>query len=92
MSLPSNFSLQEVIKYSAMPEEVRISVSTIFDVVTALEVEVRDSDRRIELLVEDVTNLRIFAQEVMKACKDHTKCKELKDSIEESLSNHNIEL
>ena len=90
--IESNFSVEEIVKYAEMPEGVRDSISTIFDTIKSLENEIQILNRNNELLSEAVGLRNEFIEQVLLACKDTTKHKELVKQIRDDLESSSIEL
>jgi hypothetical protein len=91
MNIPSNFSLQEVIKYAEMPEVVRDSVASIFDTVIELQEQLRVSEKRQEVLEDQLYFRDEFIRSTMERCENTTKHKDLVRQIKTELYDSCIE-
>ena len=92
MNIPSNFSLEEVVKYAEMPEEVRVSLSSIFNTIGELQRRITQFEKHEEILEEQLYFRDEFIRSIVERCKYATKCKELVKDILLELDNSYIEL
>lgn len=90
--IPSNFTLDDVIQYVKIPEEVRQLLETASRRINYLETEVRKVEKHNELYSEQLYFCREFIQAVKEESEKVTKVKDLKKFIEVTLENSYIEL
>jgi predicted RNase H-like nuclease (RuvC/YqgF family) len=90
--IPSNFSLDDVIQYVKIPEEVRTLLETASRRINHLETEVRKIEKHNEMYSEQLYFCREFISQVKDEAEKATKVKELKKYIEVTLENSYIEL
>jgi predicted RNase H-like nuclease (RuvC/YqgF family) len=90
--IPSNFSLDDVIQYVKIPEEVRRLLETASRRINYLETEVRKIENHNEMYSEQLYFCREFISQVKDEAEKATKVKELKKYIEVTLENSYIEL
>lgn len=90
--IPSNFTLDDVIQYVKIPEEVRQLLETASRRINYLETEVRKVEKHNELYSEQLYFCREFIQAVKEESEKATKVKDLKKFIEVTLENSYIEL
>jgi hypothetical protein len=90
--IPSNFSLDDVIQYVRIPEEVRKLLETASRRINYLETEVRKIENHNEMYSEQLYFCREFISQVKDEAEKATKVKELKKYIEVTLENSYIEL
>jgi predicted RNase H-like nuclease (RuvC/YqgF family) len=90
--IPSNFSLDDVIQYVKIPEEVRKLLETASRRINYLETEVRKIENHNEMYSEQLYFCREFISQVKDEAERATKVKELKKYIEVTLENSYIEL
>ena len=90
--IPSNFSLDDVIQYVKIPEEVRTLLETASRRINHLETEVRKIENHNEMYSEQLYFCREFISQVKDEAEKATKVKELKKYIEVTLENSYIEL
>jgi hypothetical protein len=90
--IPSNFSLDDVIQYVKIPEEVRKLLETASRRINYLESEVRKVEKHNELYSEQLYFCREFIRAVKDESEKATKVKELKKFIEVTIENSYIEL
>jgi len=95
MSIPSNLSLTELLKYPDSTQDylnmLRNSVDDLLDYNIELEKENDSLYRRNEILEEEVYFRNDFIDTILKACKNTTRHKELVKFIELTLQNSCIE-
>jgi len=65
MNIPSNYTLEEVIKYCNLPEEVVVRLEDMMDKMQILEKQVKQADRIEERLREQVQFRDNYIEEVM---------------------------
>ena len=90
--IPSNFSLDDVIQYVKIPEEVRKLLETASRRINYLETEVRKIENHNEMYSEQLYFCREFIHAVKDEAEKATKVKDLKKYIEVTLQNSYIEL
>lgn len=90
--IPSNFTLDDVIQYVKIPEEVRKLLETASRRINYLETEVRKVEKHNEMYSEQLYFCREFIHAVKEESEKATKVKELKKFIEVTLENSYIEL
>ena len=92
MNIPSNYSLEEIIKYIDLPEQVRKLMEEAAFKIIELEKEVKAFDRIEERLREQIYFRNEYIEKVVAESKRTTKHKELDKFIEVELENSYIEL
>lgn len=92
MNIPSNYSLEEIVKYVDLPEPVRKLLEEAAFKIIELEKEVKAFDRVEERLREQIYFRDEYIEQVVQASKTTTKHKELAKFIEITLENSYIEL
>jgi predicted RNase H-like nuclease (RuvC/YqgF family) len=90
--IPSNFTLDDVIQYVKIPEEVRTLLETASRRINHLETEVRKIEKHNDMYSEQLYFCREFIHAVKDEAEKATKVKELKKYIEVTLENSYIEL
>jgi hypothetical protein len=90
--IPSNFSLDNVIQYVKIPEEVRVLLETASKRINYLEEEFRHEYKLKEHYSEQVYFCHEFINAVKEEAEKATKVKDLKKFIEVTLENSYIEL
>ena len=91
-NIPSNFTLEEVFKFSNLPEPVRSKIEMALESITELEAENKRLLKREELLEEQIYFRDEFIRSTEERCKTATKCRELVKDILTELENSYIEL
>jgi hypothetical protein len=92
MNIPSNYSLEEIVKYVALPEPVRKLLEEAAFKIIELEKEVKAFDRIEERLREQIYFRDEYIEQVVQTSKTTTKHKDLAKFIEITLENSYIEL
>ena len=92
MNIPSNYSLEEIVKYIDLPESVRKLLEEAAFKIIELEKEVKAFDRTEERLREQIYFRDEYIEQVVQASKTTTKYKDLAKFIEITLENSYIEL
>ena len=92
MNIPSNYSLEEIIKYIDLPEQVRKLMEEAAFRIIELEKEVKAFNRVEERLREQIYFRDEYIEKVVAESKRTTKHKELAKFIEIELENSYIEL
>ena len=92
LNIPSNFTLDDVIRYVRIPEEVRQLLESASKRINYLEAEIKREDRRLEVVEEQLNFCRDYIWQVNEEAKKATKVKDLKKFIEVTLENSYIEL
>ena len=92
MNIPSNYSLEEIIKYVDLPEPVRKLLEEAAFKIIELEKEVKAFNRIEERLREQIYFRDEYIEQVVQASKTTTKHKDLAKFIEITLENSYIEL
>jgi hypothetical protein len=92
MNIPSNYSLEEIVKYVDLPEPVRKLLEEAAFKIIELEKEVKAFDRIEERLREQIYFRNEYIEQVVQASKTTTKHKDLAKFIEITLENSYIEL
>jgi hypothetical protein len=92
MSIPSNFTFEEVVKYSNIPEELRLHLDAILSHVGKLEKDVAWLTKREEQLEERLYFRDEFITSVMIRCENTTSHKELVQQIKTELDDSYIKL
>lgn len=92
MNIPSNYSLEEIVKYVNLPEPVRKLLEEAAFKIIELEKEVKAFDRIEERLREQIYFRNEYIEQVVQASKTTTKHKDLAKFIEITLENSYIEL
>ena len=92
MNIPSNYSLEEIVKYVALPEPVRKLLEEAAFKIIELEKEVKAFDRMEERLREQIYFRDEYIEQVVQTSKTTTKHKDLAKFIEITLENSYIEL
>lgn len=92
MHIPSNYSLEEIIKYIDLPDPVRKLLEEAAFRIIDLELEVKSFSRVEELLREQIYFRDVYIEQVVQASKETTKHKDLAKFIEITLENSYIEL
>jgi hypothetical protein len=92
MNIPSNYSLEEIVKYVDLPEPVRKLLEEAAFKIIELEKEVKAFDRIEERLREQIHFRDEYIEQVVQASKTTTKHKDLAKFIEITLENSYIEL
>ena len=90
--IPANFSLDDVIQYVKIPEEVRRLLETASRRINYLEEEFRHEYKVKEMYSEQLYFCREFIHAVKDESEKATKVKDLKKFIEVTLENSYIEL
>jgi hypothetical protein len=92
MNIPSNYSLEEIVKYVDLPEPVRKLLEEAAFKIIELEKEVKAFDRMEERLREQIYFRNEYIEQVVQTSKTTTKHKDLAKFIEITLENSYIEL
>ena len=92
MNIPSNYSLEEIVKYVDLPETVRKLLEEAAFKIIELEKEVKAFDRIEERLREQIYFRDEYIEQVVQTSKTTTKHKDLAKFIEITLENSYIEL
>ena len=92
MNIPSNYSLEEIIKYIDLPEQVRKLMEEAAFKIIELEKEVKAFGRVEGRLREQIYFRDTYIEMVLAESKRTTKHKELAKFIEIELENSYIEL
>jgi hypothetical protein len=92
MNIPSNYSLEEIVKYVDLPEPVRKLLEEAAFKIIELEKEVKAFDRIEERLREQIYFRNEYIEQVVQTSKTTTKHKDLAKFIEITLENSYIEL
>jgi hypothetical protein len=92
MNIPSNYSLEEIVKYVDLPEPVRKLLEEAAFKIIELEKEVKAFDRIEERLREQIYFRDEYIEQVVQTSKTTTKHKDLAKFIEITLENSYIEL
>jgi hypothetical protein len=92
MNIPSNYSLEEIVKYVDLPEPVRKLLEEAAFKIIELEKEVKAFDRIEERLREQIYFRDEYIGQVVQTSKTTTKHKDLAKFIEITLENSYIEL
>jgi hypothetical protein len=92
MNIPSNYSLEEIVKYVDLPEPVRKLLEEAAFKIIELEKEVKAFDRIEERLREQIHFRDEYIEQVVQTSKTTTKHKDLAKFIEITLENSYIEL
>jgi len=90
--IPSNFTLEEVFKFSTLPESVRSKIEIALESIIELEKENERLLKREEILEEQLYFRDEFIRSVEERCKTATKCRELVKDILTELDDSYIEL
>ena len=91
-NIPSNFTLEEVFKFSDLPASLRNKIEEALETITTLEKENTRLLKREEILEEQIYFRNEFISSVEERCKTATKCRELVKDILTELDNSYIEL
>jgi hypothetical protein len=92
MNIPSNYSLEEIVKYVDLPEPVRKLLEEAAFKIIELEKEVKAFNRIEERLREQIHFRDEYIEQVVQTSKTTTKHKDLAKFIEITLENSYIEL
>jgi hypothetical protein len=92
MNIPSNFSLEEIIKYCSLPEEAKNLIEQMYDKIVNVDKENDALTKRNELLEEQIYFRDEFIRSTKERCESVTKCKELVKDILTELDDSYIEL
>ena len=92
MNIPSNYSLEEIVKYVDLPEPVRKLLEEAAFKIIELEKEVKAFDRIEERLREQIYFRDEYIEQVVQTSKTTTNHKDLAKFIEITLENSYIEL
>jgi hypothetical protein len=92
MNIPSNFSLEEIIKYCSLPEEARRLVEQLHDKIIDMDKENNYLTKENEKLEEQIYFRDEFIRSTKERCETATKCKELVKDILTELDDSYIEL
>lgn len=92
MTIPSNFSLSEYLKYGDLPIEVKDKLQPVIDKVSEIETQLEFANKREEILKEQLYFRDEFITSVINKCKTETRCKELVKDILTELENSYIEV
>ena len=92
MNIPSNYSLEEIVKYVDLPEPVRKLLGEAAFKIIELEKKVEAFDRVEERLRDQIYFRGVYIEQVVQASKTTTKHKDLAKFIEITLENSYIEL
>jgi acyl-[acyl carrier protein]--UDP-N-acetylglucosamine O-acyltransferase len=90
--IPSNFSIQDVVDYIQIPENVRKLLETAARRIDRYEDEIRKLERYNEALLDQNYHCREFIFQVKDEAGKATKVRDLKKFIEVTLENSYIEL
>jgi hypothetical protein len=93
-NIPSNYTFEEVLHFypGEMSETLLLLAWSEVDIRINLEKEVEIQRRHIERLEEQIYFRDEYIREVLKACDETTKIKDLKNFIKVTLENSYIEL
>jgi len=92
MTIPTNFTLEEVLKYADMDEKTRNRLYEVLRQVNEKEKEIKSLNRRIEVVEEQWHFCQDYIELVVEATKTTTKHKDLVKVINSELENSYIEL
>lgn len=92
MTIPSNFSITEYLKYSDLPIEVKDKLQPVIDKIFEVETELKETNKEIERLGEQLYFRDEFITSIKDKCQSATRCKELVKDILTELENSYIEL
>lgn len=92
MNIPSNYSLEEIIKYIDLPEQVRKLMEEAAFKIIELEKEVKAFDKIEERLRDQIYFRDEYIEKIVVESKRTTNHKELAKFIEIELENSYIEL
>lgn len=90
--LPTNFTLEEVLKYADIDEKTRDRLYEVLRQVNEKEQIIKRLENRIEVIEEQWNFCRDYIEVVLGATKSTTKHKDLVKVIETTLENSYIEL
>jgi hypothetical protein len=91
-NIPSNFTLEEVFKFSNLPASLRNKIEEALETITTLEKENTRLLKCEEILEGQIYFRNEFIRSVKERCKTATKCKELVKDILTELEDSYIEL
>lgn len=91
-SVPSNFTIEEILKYANLGYELRDKLTDVVDSILSLQEELRLAQNRIEVIEEDIYFRDEFIKSVLVSCDTTTKHKDLVQEIKLELENSYIEL
>ena len=91
-NIPSNFSIEEILKYGSFTEEVKLACEKLFYQIIELDEENNALTKRNELLEEEIYFRNEFIRSTKERCETATKCKELVKDILTELDDSYIEL
>lgn len=90
--IPSNFTLDDVIRYVRIPEEVRQLLESAAKRINYLDAELKHEYKRVEIAEEQLVFCRGYIWQIQVGAKKATNVKDLKKFIEVTLENSSIEL
>lgn len=85
MHIPSNFSLEEALKFVTLPE-------IVLDKIETLEAKLERSFKDYEILEEQINFCEDYISEILEYSKTATKAKDIKEYIVNKYENLYIEL
>lgn len=91
-NIPSNFSIEEVLKFADLPAGLASLIEEQFEKVAKAEKELERIEGRVEHLQEQLYFRNEYIESVLKEAKQAKKCKELVSFIEFEFENSYIEL
>jgi hypothetical protein len=92
MHIPSNFSLEEALKFATLPEIVLDKIETYIIDKNNIEARLERSFKDYEVLEEQLNFCRDYISELLEYSKTATKAKDLKEYIVNKYENSYIEL
>lgn len=91
-NIPSNYTLDEIIKYGRLPEQAVKTLEQMQDRLIELEKENKSLNRHNEIISEQWHFCQDFIASTKERCKSATRCKELVAAILTELDDSYIEL
>lgn len=92
MHIPSNFSLEEALKFTVLPDEIVSKLETYIVDRNNIQTELESTYRDYEILEEQLNFCRDYISELLEYSKTATKVKDLKEYIVNKYENSYIEL
>jgi len=92
MNIPSNFSVDEIIKYGKLPEQAVKALEKLQEDIIKLEKENKALNRRNEMISEQWHFCQDFIVSTKQRCETATNCKDLVKAILTELDDSYIEL
>lgn len=92
MNIPSNFTLEEVLKYSDIDDKTSERLYKVLEQLNKQVKTIEQLNKRVEILEDEIYFRTEFIEKVIEFTKTTTKHKDLVECINKTLENSYIEL